>query len=442
MNNIKKCTGIILIILLMVSMGWSQLTMSPRSTAFAGAYATQARGPEVIGWNPANLGLSDNPRFALQFGMLPLLPFPSIQLGNNSISPYWINNRFFTGSLLDEQDKDDLLSYFPDEGLFISPLLQMDFLRLSFGRWALSLGTEMVGNITIPKPLFNFLFYGNEFGKPIDLSTTDMEIQMVNTLTLYHGRMIAIPYLSNYVDRIAVGGGIKLLGGAFRSTIEKFDASITMETNQINMEGSSMAKVAAGGYGMALDLGIAADINQKMHASMALMNLFGMINWGGFGLNLFEDGDVLIFEYDYASQISSAQFTDSDIDSILNEGIQVDTSYGASGFSHGYPSYLVAGFQYDLLPFLSLYANYKQFFSEQLAFNTTPQLSLATKVDYLKWLPVRIGVAFGGREEFRWGFGTGLNFKHYQLNFGFSQYGGMFNHAKGFSFSLGQAIIF
>ncbi len=442
MNNFMKYIKMVLVILLMITIGRSQLAMTPRSMAFAGANATQARGTEVIGWNPANLGLADNPKFSLRFGVLPLFPFPNMQFGNNSLSPYWFNNRFFTGALLDDQDKSDLLSYFPDEGLFISPLVQMDFLSLSFGRWAVSLGAEMVGNITIPKPLFHFLFYGNKFGEPIDLSTMNLEFQMVNSLTLYHGRTLQMPYLSDYVDRIAVGGGLKFLGGGFRTTTEKFDASITMENDRIILEGASIAQAAAGGYGFALDLGMAADINQKMHANVALMNLFGVINWGGFGLNLFDDGDVLIYEFDYESQITSDQFLDADMDSILNEGIQVDTSYSTSGFTHGYPSYLVAGFQYDVLPFLSLYANYKQFFKKQLVFNTVPQLSLATKFDYLKWLPVRIGVAVGGRDEFRWGFGTGLNFKHYHLDFGFSQVGGMFNHAKGFAFSLGQTIIF
>ena len=42
-------------LLVIVSQGYSQLYMNPRSISFADAYATQARGGDVIGWNPANL---------------------------------------------------------------------------------------------------------------------------------------------------------------------------------------------------------------------------------------------------------------------------------------------------------------------------------------------------------------------------------------------------
>ena len=51
-------------------------------------------------------------------------------------------------------------------------------------------------------------------------------------------------------------------------------------------------------------------------------------------------------------------------------------------------------------------------------------------------------MAIGGNTGFEWGTGLGLKFAHYRFDIGFKQSGGMFNHAKGFAFSLSQQLIF
>jgi hypothetical protein len=57
-------------------------------------------------------------------------------------------------------------------------------------------------------------------------------------------------------------------------------------------------------------------------------------------------------------------------------------------------------------------------------------------------LPVRAGIAVGGSDKFKWGFGSGLVFRHYRLDWGFAQIGGFFNHGKGLAFSFDQSLIF
>ncbi|HDP67849.1 MAG TPA: hypothetical protein ENN20_05020 [Candidatus Marinimicrobia bacterium] len=422
-----------LILMLVSTTVFAQYYLNPVSTSLAGAYATKARGAYINGWNPANLGLENNPRFSLHFGFLPLVPFPTVQISNSAISPFLMNKHFFTGGYLTDQDKEDLIAFFPDDGLSVNPLMQLPILNLSFGRWAVSIGTEVTGVVTLPKSLFRFAFFGNEFEKPLlDLENTNVEMQAVTSVALAHGREVTIPVLSDVVEQTTVGAAIKVLIGGGYTGFEQVAGTVTSYPDKIVLDGNLKGLMGIGGYGAAFDLGLATVINEKMSANISLHNLFGFINWG-----MIEAEKV---EYSIYSEIYSEDF--ENFDSALEEGIQTDTSYSVSGFTSNYPSYLLLGFEYRILDNLNAYATVKQHFSNDLAATYLPKVSIAAEYDITHWFPARLGFSFGGIEKFQWGIGTGLNFSHYALDIGFSQIGGMFNHAKGFAISFGQSILF
>ncbi|MCK4447453.1 MAG: hypothetical protein KAW56_10280 [Candidatus Marinimicrobia bacterium] len=429
----KKYRYLIVVLFLGLNVrSFAQLYMNPHSVAFANAYSTKARGANVIGWNPANLGLNDNPKFSMSFGAFPFVPIPAFQISNNSISPYWLDNKFFTGKYLTDKDKEDLLGYFPNEGLMLNPLLQMQILGISVGRWAVTIGTEFTGNLVLPKSLFHFAFYGNEFGKAVDLSDLDLEAQSVATIAVAHGRELGIPYLSDYCSQVTAGIAIKTLVGIGYAEFEQVNAQITTFEDKFVLEGDAVAKYGKGGFGMALDMGLSAVINEKMMANISLNNLLGSINWG-----IIEAEKV---EYSYFTEIYSDEFDIAD--SLFEKGVKKDTSYSINELKSNYPGYLLLGFQYNIFENLNVFTTVKQHFNQDFASTYLPKISFAADFRPLKWLPIRAGIAFGGIEEFQWGIGTGLSFNHYSLDWGFSQIGGMFNNAKGFAFSLGQQITF
>ncbi|MBU4445264.1 hypothetical protein KJ656_09310 [bacterium] len=432
MTKIKIICTVFLIVIVFTINGFAQLYINPSSTALAGAYSTKARGAHVIGWNPANLGLAGNPGFSLNFGVIPLVPIPSVQISNSSISPFVLNSHFYTGGYLTDKDKEELLDFFPDDGLNINPLIQMRILEMSFGRWAFSIGAEVTGALALPKSLFHLVFFGNEFNKPIDLSDTNVEMQSVVTVALAHGREVTIPVINDYVEKLSAGVAVKALLGVGYAGFEKMQGSITTYHDRIELDGNMEATYGIGGFGLALDLGLAANINDKMAANISLNNLFGFVNWG-----IIEAEKV---EYSLFTEVFSEDF--SDIDSVMDAGVQTDTSYSIGKFTSNYPTYLLMGFQYDVLENFSLYSTLKQYFTEELAATRKPKISVGAEYEILSFLPVRLGIAYGGIESFQWGFGTGLNFRNYTLDIGFSQIGGIFNHAKGFAFSFGQSIRF
>lgn len=430
MKNIKKY---LITIALISTTVFAQYYINPVSTSLAGAYATRARGAYINGWNPANLGLENNPRFSINFGIFPLVPFPNMQISNSAVSPFVLNKHFFTGGYLTDQDKEDLLDYFPDDGLSVNPLIQLPILSMSFGRWALSIGSEVTGVVTLPKSLFNFVLFGNEFGQPmIDLDDMNIEMQAVTSIALAHGREVTIPVLSDVVEKTTAGVAVKALIGAGYTGFEKVSGAVTTYPDKMVLEGDMTAQYGVGGFGMAFDLGLATVINEKMSANVSLNNLFGFVNWG------IVDAEKV--EYSIFTEVYAEDF--GDIDSLLEEGVKTDTSYSISNFSSNYPTYMLMGFEYHVFDGLNAYATIKQYFSNDLASTYLPKVSVAAEYQVTSWLPARIGFAFGGLEEFQWGIGTGLNFRHYAMDIGFSQIGGMFNHARGFSISFGQSILF
>ncbi|MGC9364113.1 MAG: DUF5723 family protein [Fidelibacterota bacterium] len=422
-----------LILMLISTTVFAQYYLNPVGTSLAGAYATKARGAYINGWNPANLGLDNNPRFSMHFGVFPFVPFPTVQISNSAVSPFFLNEHFFTGGYLTDRDKEDLLAFFPDDGLSVNPLIQLPILNLSFGRWAVSIGTEVTGVVTLPKSLFRLAFFGNEFGKPmLDLDDTNVEMQAVTSVALAHGREVPIPLLSDVVEKTTVGAAVKMLIGGGYTGFEKISGAVTSYPDKVVLDGDLKGLMGIGGYGVAFDLGLAAVINEKMSANVSLHNLFGFINWG-----MIEAEKV---EYSVYSEIYSEDF--EDFDAALEEGIQTDTSYSVNNFKSNYPGYLLLGFEYRVFDNLKTYATVKQHFSNDLAASYLPKISIAAEYGITSWFPARLGISFGGLENFQLGIGTGLNFRHYAMDIGFSQIGGMFNHAKGFAISFGQSVLF
>ena len=446
----KNTKYIILSILLLGSILMAQNSMSARSIALSGAFATNSRGVNTFGWNPANLGYADNPDFSWRFFLLPPFPSASLELKNNSISPHWLHNKFMVGRLLNNQEKKNLLNYFPKTGFELSPIVNFDLLTMSAGNWAFSLGAESISNVQLPKPLFNFIFFGNQFDKPIKLDDTDLESQTLATFTVYHGRKLELKGLEEYVKELYVGGGIKFISGGSYVDIERLDAGINFTKDKAMVDGNAVVTGAAGGYGFALDLGASARLSEKIFSSLSFHNLGGKIHWGGFNIGVFDDefldsedqqkGDIARGKFNIYSEIHKSNFDSAD--SLFEEGIKTDTIYTIDNYSSNYPTYMNFGFEYRLQENLKIMANYQQFFKEQLVFSTVPKISLAGEYFPNPVLPLRMGISIGGKDGFRWGFGSGVNLNNYTFDFGFSQIGGMLNRARGFSFSITSMLIF
>lgn len=413
----------------------AQVFIGPESVGLAQTYATQSRGSGAIGWNVANLGYTDNPRFSMRFGLFPLVPFPNLNMMNSSVSLAWFNKYFTQGSVLSDADKADLLSIFPQDGWSLTPEMNAKILGMSFGRTAVALELDVQGNVVLPTSLLRFGFYGNNFNEPISLSDLNTEAQVVGALSIAHAFPVQIPFLSDIAEETYLGAGVKaLIGGGYAGT-ENVTGSITTYPEKAVVDGRATARYALGGYGYAFDTGLSAKITPKLQAGISFNNLFGSIRW----LDTYKNAS---YEYQFHLDTDTLDFLAEDFNEndMLDNAVKVDTSYDGASFTTQYPAYMIVGTQYDLTGGVSLYLNYKQGFSNHFDVTTNPRFSLATELRPAGWIAFRTGVAAGGRTGMLYAAGLGLGGRHYKLNLGVASVRGILNNSRGISVSLGQEL--
>jgi len=420
----------VLIILVLSGFVHTQNIMIPTSVGTAGTIATQSRGDEVIGWNPANLGFEDNPDFSMSFGVIPIVPLPAINVVNSAVSVTWLTDYLFSGQYLDNAKKDKLLESFGDDGWDINPLIYAKILGLSSGNFAFSIGAEVNSDVNLPTSLLKFVMYGNKFGEAISLTDIDGSVQAVVPFSLSYGFPLNLSnYDLNFGDNY-LGFGIKLLWGVGNGEVEYFDGGITTYNDKVVGTGSGKIKYSYDGFGLAFDLGWALKIGDNITTNLAIQNLFGFINW--------KDKNTEISEIVFDADVDVSD----DFESISDAFTGTDTTYSAKGYTSDYPTYMIVGLEYDVMPNIELYINYKQYFNDKFQFSTIPRISFASKLNSIDWFPIRVGVALGGFEKFQAGIGFGLHGKHYHFDFGINQTGGFFNSARGMGISIGQKVLF
>jgi hypothetical protein len=430
----KQYTGSSLIItcIIILSIAWGQVNLGPRVIGTAGTFLTQSRGDDVIGWNPANLGYPDNPEFTMSFGVIPLIPFPSFDFSNSALSVKWLEDGFFSGDYLDDSKKNDLLDAFPEDGWALDNQIKLKFLGIASNNFAFSISAELNANFVMPRELMELVLFGNQFYEIIPLNNVDASAQVVFPFAVAYGTPMEIPFLEGKVDSNYVGLGVKFLWGFAHGEITEFDGDLVSAFDHVTGTGSGEARTAENGFGLAFDLGWSGQINDRIKAGLALNNLFGFINWS--------DKNAERYIFDINANVEVQEDMEGTIDEL--EDATTDTSFSINGYRTSYPTYLMAGIQYEAQPDLSLTLNYRQHFSDQFNYTTTPRLSGAALYDPWGWMPLRIGLSVGGYEKFQWGIGFGFHGEKYAIDFGFAQDGGFFNSSRGLAFSIGQRLIF
>ncbi len=433
----KKAT-ITLILLGLLNLVFGQQIFDPKAVSTAGTYAELASGSEVLGWNPARLGVEEYQQSGLSFGLFPLVPFPQIILNNSTINAAWVNDNLFKG-YFSPSDVKTLLDGFPDTGWKGSTLIQMQVLGFSTGRFALSIDPEVRVSGQIPKDLFRLALQGVRFDQPISLSDLDIEAQGVLPISIGYGMPVVLPIAVPFVNEFYAGVAVKPLIGLFDARTTKTSGAITSLPDRIVAKGDMESKVALGGFGLAADVGAGARIFNKFTVGVSLNNLIGSVHWSSSNAHLVKekiDGEILSSQFDDLSDDSLRQ-------NILDDMVQADTTYSTDGYTTNYPAYMNVSASYqDIIPNLDVMANYRQYFSNTNFLSVTPRVSSAVQYTPAPWFAMRLGLALGGYEGFQWGTGFGLQFTHYEFNLGFSQNGGLFNSAKGLTISIGQQILF
>jgi hypothetical protein len=379
----------------------SQLT--PRGLGMGLAYTAAARGVHAADWNPANLGLPDNPPFT--FSLFSV----SAGVGNNSFS---INtyNEYAVDDYWDPDEVEKLLDQIPDDGLGVDVLADIRVLSFSAGRFALALTGRAGVSAMIDRTVLEIPFEGTRVGETYRFDDMDATSLAVGNVKISYGS----PMRVSFADTFAVGGSFHMDVGGGYGTVDTSRLRLDVGTYGFNIDGRYSARMAPMGRGWGADLGAAAKIGKKWTISAGLINVLGSIRWKRdvkrfTGLVVGDSVGVLDFSKD----------KDDEEEAEEEEDAVQDTAWEshAGAFSKKAPAELHLGCLYREGN-TSLAVDLVQGFSNTGWVTTRPRLAVGTEWRRVRWLPLRAGVVMGGRIGFGTSFGFGVRPGKFVLDVG------------------------
>jgi hypothetical protein len=387
-----------------------------RALSLGGAYTTLARGTEASLWNPANLGITDMRRSS--FNLFSL----GARIGNNGISVKNYNS--YTGSFLDENDKEKIISSIPEDGFNINGNAEAIFPGASWGPFALTTKITGEANLSISKEPFHLLLFGNSLGEKTTFDGTEGESYILGDIALSYGRS----FLKKENKEFFVGVNLKWLKGLFYEDVIKAKGEVLTLATGIEGEGDFALRKATGGYGFSLDLGFASIMGKRITMGACFFNLLNNVKWNR-GTR----------EQGYKVVVDSLTAENSDDDSVfLDEDYEKDID----SFNTHLPTIFRAGFSYKLRK-VTLSLDWEQGFEKRAGASKTPRISFGSEYHLLKWLPLRGGLTLGGKEKFAFSWGTGLELRPFSIDFGMSiQNAFLPNYGRGLALAISSGLRF
>ncbi len=386
--------------------------MTARAVGLGGAYTAIARGVHAPLWNPANLGLSDNPKFSMSI--------IGAQAGvwNNSFSLGMYNK--YNGEYLTDDDIEDILNSIPDNGFRSNTEVFVNTFSFSTGHFALTIGVLGGGFVNAAKAFFEIPLTGTEINKTYKLSDTDGSSLAVGLVGVSWGEPIEV----DFAEEFTVGGTINIFYAGAYGNADKTECTIDSKPYGIDLDGLYEVTYAYNGsVGFGLSLGSAARLDKKWTVSLGLTNILSSIPF---------NNEVKTEKGNFYIDSLSALTED------FEENAQ-DTSWTeeASSFTARFPTVLHLGCAYregDVI----MAADYYQAFTRGIFGSTNPQLSVGTEWQGVSWFPLRMGVVVGGYIGLGTSFGFGIRPGGFVLDVGYMSRGFLIspNNSKGMIVSV------
>lgn len=389
--------------------------MNARSLGMANAYTGLARGIHAPLWNPANLGLPDNPKFSMSLISL------AVGITNNMFSKSMYDEYFTNGDENNEiywspDDINEILSRIPDNGMTLNVGATVRALSFSAGKFAFSVGASARSYVQFDKAFLELPLKGNEMNQIYDFSDTDAEGVGVGVVGFSYGHPIPV----NFADHFALGGTLHLIYGGAYSNVDQAQFTLKTANDGFEINGNYTFTYALGGIGWGADIGAAAQFQEEWTVSLAIGNVLGSIPW--------------------AREVNTEYgvFVGDSITAENTDDVLSDSTWSVEGasFSEKLPTVIRLGCAYQEGSVL-LTADWTQGFEKGAWTSTTPQISVGTEWKGVRWLPLRAGIALGGKIGFGTSLGFGLHPGVFVLDFGVLSRGLIFpNISKGYIIGL------
>jgi len=443
-------------ILGMLSLGsaFGQAHIDARGLSLCNAYTVSSRGISAVGYNPANLGYTEDLTFSADLIDMKITAF-------NNFMSLALFNQYFTGDRdenpfdletkmlgSDMTHKEFLLSEIPEDGFAfgLGLSLPLPALNMSVGNYAFTSGVEYYQRNSLPKALFEMVLEGNEVGRSFDLALTQ-DLLMVTNI----GFSFAIPF-----EKYNIGATIKYLAGIGFAGIDSSGGTFSTQATGLESDGFYRYTRAIGGNGMAIDLGFNTRKTDNWQFGVAINNVIGFINWGNddnfiannIGIieaavpvrNLFEisaDSSTYSASTLYTVEMESVNVTGALANSDSLFSLHDVPVAVPDSIRMNYPAIFRLGANYHYKKDFILMADLSAGLDDYYFANRAWRLALAAEWIRFKMVPIRSGMAFGGPYGREASLGAGVHLIWFDADLALKLLGGMsFATAEGIELGI------
>ncbi len=448
----KKLTVIWLFFLLVVSSAIGQAHIDARGLGVCNAYTVSSRGISAIGYNPANLGFTDEVKMSadlLDFKITAYNNFMSLALfnqyftGDRDGEPYDLEVRK-PGS--DQTHKEYLLSEIPEDGFAVGLGVSVPLINVSVGNYAFTSGVEYYMRNTLPRSMFEVVMDGNQVGRSFDLALSQ-DILMVTNF----GFSFAIPF-----EKYNIGATIKYLAGIGFAGVDSAGGSFSTEATGLESDGFYRFTRAIGGNGLAVDLGFSTRKIDNWQFGIAINNVIGFINWGNEDNYIAKsigaiESSMPVREW-FQIPTDSSDYSASTLYTMDLENVNVTSALANSdslfqfhdqdvatpdSIRMNYPAIFRLGgsYQYkkDFIVMADLSAGFDDYYFASRAW----RLAIGAEWIRFKMAPIRSGIAFGGPYGSEASLGAGVHLIWFDADIALKLLGGMsLANAEGIEFGM------
>lgn len=377
----------------------------PRAVGLGGSYTALARGLAAPAWNPAGLGMPDNPAFSISALSIA---------GTSGLEPITLADLSdYGGELIPYEARvawlDRIRAAGGETGVLSADLT---YLALSAGPVAVSVSSSARGRVDMAPDVAEVFFFGNAglTGAPGDYSLEGSNLDVAGTTTLAASYALAVPLrLGPLPDQhFALGATLKYTVGNFlihgqesRSVISSDPLSVDLRFPVVTTPMPDAGDVFASGdlsngNGVGLDLG-AAWQGAGVSAGVVVRNVFHTFDW-----------DLSDLEFHRGTAVWNADTAATSFEKVppgeAPEGLadRIDRLYRFSPV-------LAAGAAARVAPGLTLSGEVRHALDDNLAVGSRDHLGVGAELGLLPPVPLRAGIALvSGGYQLSGGFGIRL----------------------------------
>lgn len=456
-TRVCRSIAALMALLLLTPSLFAQYYDNPLSRGMAGAGNAAIRGFFCVGHNPANLGLSSPYRTYVQlFG----------------VNGYQTNNFYSleSGTHFGGQDltadngklQREFISSLPQEGWRLTNGINapLPLVNFSVGNKAFTTSLIQISDYYISRPALDVIFGNWEKG-----TTYDLDLRCDALTAMEFAYSMAIPY-----GNMSVGISLKYLQG-----LAYYGLDPDYSTGQLMVDTSNFVLFGEGEYyfresnhgrGFGADIGVAFEDLDGWKLGVSVLNLGQSIKWNtetAFSRIIKDSGiDVLkIMGY----QIKTFPFRNSNlkldfggesyrykfqIDSLNADYLfRGDSAYqdlfrstktitqDTSVFRVTIPVVLKIGLAKYLQKNLLMAIDFSASFTDRLNFQQGWRTAIGFEYSYFPKAPLRVGIALGGINGWKFNIGSGLNLGALHIDWAIGMDRALWAHSmQGFDFAL------